>query len=35
MDDPNVHYVRAGGIRMYSGDITLQMAEWITIEVRI
>jgi hypothetical protein len=35
MDDPNVHYVRTGGIRMYSGDITLQMAELSRIKVRI
>ena len=35
MDDPNVHYVQTGGIRMYSGDITLQMAELSRIKVRI
>ena len=35
MYDPNVHNVRMGAIRMYCGDITLQMAELIRIKVRI
>jgi hypothetical protein len=34
-DDPNVNHVWTGWLRMSCGGITLQMAEWSRIEVRI